>query len=201
MTSPPLRRVALVAALLFSVSGAAFATLVPRMSFEQIVEGSVSIVHGTVVRTWSAWDSSRSTIWTHYEVRIVESLKGDRVETIVVSEPGGEVDGIQMQVVGAPRYVIGEEVVLFAASTPMGYLRTCGWGQGKFQVREVEPGGGKRILGGLGSVQLVDPTGTTKESRRAAGVDLKTLDGLSLEDFKARVRAGVSALGRVETSR
>lgn len=194
----PIRKLALPSALFFFAAFAAApagATLVPRLSFEQLVEGSRAIVHGTVLRSWTGWDSTQTAIWTHYEIRVVDMLKGGRLGSIVVSEPGGEVDGVHMQVVGAPRYAIGEEVVLFAARAANGYLRTCGWGQGKFQVREAsaDAGSGKLVRAVLGGVELIGPIRGEGRPPRKAGVSLKTFDGLDLEAFKARIRQAVSA--------
>ena len=81
---------------------------------------------------------------------------------LTISEPGGDLDGKHMQIVGAPRYEVGEEVVVFASPTPIGYLRTCGWGQGKFEVRPGDGGAAKQVTG------MVDG----RESGTAAGAYL-----------------------------
>ena len=172
-------RLALLPALLASLG----ATTVPEMSFDEVVARSSAIVHGKVVRSWSSWDPQRTAIWTHYDVQVRTALKGGAGSIVTISEPGGEVDGKHMQIAGAPRYTVGEEVVVFATSTPIGYLRTSGWGQGKFEVRPAEGVGSRRVVraGRLG-VRLLESSNSRQG--RAVGA----LDGSDLESFFDSVR-------------
>jgi hypothetical protein len=152
------------------------ATTVETVSFDQAVARSTAIVHGKVVRSWVSWDPEHTAIWTHYEIRIADLLKGPPAPAITISEPGGDLDGKHMQVVGAPRYAVGEEVVVFAAETPIGYLRTCGWEQGKFVVQ--------------GSLVRSSKKGP------AAAQSLVSHDGAGLDAFLARIRGEVARQAR-----
>lgn len=165
------------------------ATLVPRMTVEQMMEASDAIIHGTIARTWSAWDSSHEFIWTHYELRLTESMLGDRLDKVVVSEPGGTVGNDSMEIVGAPRYRIGEEVVLLTARTPIGYLRTSGWGQGRFDVVADPRTGTKVVRSNLAGLELFEPAGAASPATLKPGTSPKSLDGLPLDQFKTRIRA------------
>lgn len=157
------------------------------MSLEEMTESSAAVIHGTVVRSWSAWDSAQQFIWTHYEVRLTESLLGDALDKIVVSEPGGTVGNDSMEIAGTPRYRVGEEVVLFTARTPLGYLRTCGWGQGRFDVVGDPRGAGKIVRSRLAGISLVEPIGAKAAAEKRA-TSPRALDGLPLDQFKSRVR-------------
>ena len=181
--------VSMLVALLL-VASASWATLVPRMSFEEVVARSQSIVQGTVQRTWSEWDDSKTSIWTHYEIEVSVCLKGEESKTIVVSEPGGTVDGKTMRIAGTPKYAVGEEVMLFATPTPIGYVRTCGWGQGKFEVSAsgASPSG-KSVRSSLAGVQLVEGKGP---GLARAQTPLRSLQGMDLAQFKERVRRMVA---------
>jgi hypothetical protein len=171
---------------LFLCAGSLQATLVPRMSLEEVVDASESIVQGTVVRTWSAWDEGHKYIWTHYEIQVADRLKGNLPGRVVVSEPGGTVGEIELQIAGTPQYKVGEEVVLFAERTPLGLLRTCGWGQGKFQISRSARGGTVTVTTAVKGIQLVDrPAGSEAKQQ---GTPLGELNGLELEQFKTRVR-------------
>jgi len=172
--------------LLFSA--AAFATLVPRMTLEDLVDGSRSVVHGTVTRTWTGWDGDGRMIWTHYEIQVADSLKGSPGSRIVLSEPGGMIGDTSMQIVGVPVYEVGEEIVVFTTLTPVGFERTCGWGQGKFGVSASEDGTRKVVSSGLRGVQLVERRRTQPGARSQAATSIDSLNGLALEEFKARLR-------------
>ena len=184
MSLPIPPRLALIPLLLAPLG----ATTAVEMSFEEAVARSEAIVHGAVVRSRSAWDPDRTAIWTHYDIRVQARLKGGSGAILTVSEPGGEIDGKRMQIVGAPRYEVGEEVVVFAASTPIGYLRTCGWGQGKLEVRPDASQPGSRVVRASPlAVQLV------QAPRGKRGPAIRSFDGADLEGFLARVRALVAA--------
>lgn len=194
--SQPLRRScgpAVLVFLLFACVGSLRATQVLRMSLEEVVDASESIVQGTVVRTWSAWDEGGKYIWTHYEIQVADKLKGSVPGTIVVSEPGGAVGETELQIAGTPRYEVGEEVVLFAERTPLGYLRTCGWGQGKFSVVRSGPSGTITVRTAAKGIQMVERPSATQSKPK--GTPLGEVNGLELEQFKTRVRNLVEQRG------
>jgi hypothetical protein len=107
---------------------------VPRLSLEDLVAHSDTIVEGKVVRTWTAMDPENRFIWTHYEIRVGNRLKGSAQETVEIGEPGGTLNGVTLLVPGAALYKQGEQVSVFLYRTPIGYLRTTNYGQGKFML-------------------------------------------------------------------
>ena len=157
-----MKLLSIVAAAL--ITGASLhAASVPAMSFEHIVRSSPRAFRGVVTKSWSAWDEGRTAIWTHYEIRVAETLRGPAGATFTISEPGGTVDGLTMEVPGAPRFSVGEEAVVFAYQTPIGYWRVRGWGQGGFRVDRQDGHGVVRAQLAAG-VLLIDPKGTTAKA-------------------------------------
>lgn len=148
--------------ILLSVA-ACVASSFPQLSLPELVSKSETIVSGTVVRSWTGWDVEHRFIWTHTEIQVGGTLKGKAQTLIQVSEPGGTADGITMKVLGAAGFVSGEQVRLFLYKTPLGYMRTVGYGQGKFTVSND------------GRVH----------ANRAAGFE--ALDGISAVEFRSRV--------------
>ena len=152
------------------------ASTVPRLSLEEMVSRSELIVSGQVTRTWAAWDSRHQFIWTHSEVVVGDVTKGGRMEKVVVSEPGGVVDGVAMRIAGTPTYSPGEQVMLFLERMPNGLLRSAGWGQGKLLVT------------GQGRLQL---THTGAEIVRLGnanpGTGLESLQGSAATELRKRV--------------
>lgn len=180
---------AAAAALILLWARPAQATLVPEVGFETLVAESEAIVHGTVVRSWTAWDDQRAAIWTHYEIRVADWLKGSRAASIQISEPGGSLDGLHTQIVGAPRYAVGEEVVVFADKTPIGYLRTCGWSQGKFLV-SAEAGAAQKIVAPVSSGARI------VSADRQSETPLGSFRQAELDGFMGRIRREVAAGGQ-----
>lgn len=132
-TSTNANRIA--AALLLCAAPLAATQIIP-VTLAEMEKASDIIVHAKVTGKTMAWDDERRVIWTHYDLAPIEFLKGQSNGPLRVSEPGGTDGQVEMKVPGAPEYKIGEEVVVFLEPTDIGYHRTCGWTQGKFQVSQ-----------------------------------------------------------------
>lgn len=155
---------------------AAQATLVPALNLRGLIDQSEFIVHGRVTQSWAAWDSAHKYIWTHYRLEVIDDVKGNPGPNVMVSEPGGSLDGVSMSIAGAPDYQVGEEAIIFLYRTPVGYLRATGCAQGKYTVTPE-----MRVRTNRKGLELLP-----RDS--AGGVSLSALEGLSVADFKARVR-------------
>ncbi len=127
---------AVVSASLVAALGAswAFATSIPRITFAELTDNSDMILTGRIARTWTAWDSDHKYIWTHYELRVSGAHKGGAPALVEFAEPGGIAGGVGMSIAGTVGYTVGENVLVFLQRMPNGYLRTTGWGQGKYRV-------------------------------------------------------------------
>ena len=184
-----MRRALLPAALIFLwADRPALATLTTRLSIEELAERSERIVQGRCIRTWSSWDAERQFIWTHSEILVSSALKGGRTAAVVVSEPGGAVDGVEMTVEGMPRYQPGEELVLFLYRTPVGLVRSRGLAQGRFQVAS-DPAGSRIVRQNLQGAVVVDSSGAASFAGR------RLLDGMPLEAFLSTVRGILAGQG------
>jgi len=173
-----LNRCWVAATLALVLGGVLSAAVYPRYTAEELAERSQMIVQGNVVRSWTAWDSEHKYVWTHYEVSVTDAIRGPRSGSITVSEPGGSLDGIHQQFSGSIPYAPGESAVLFLYQTPIGYWRAVGGPQGKFTV---EPDG--RVRSGAQFAAYAEPAG-----RVTPGLSLDSLEGLTVADFKNRVR-------------
>lgn len=156
---------------------AAQATLVPALSLVALIDQSEIIAHGRVASSWPAWDRGHKYIWTHYRIDVLDPIRGNPGASIVVSEPGGSLDGVAMSISGVPDYAVGEEAIVFLYRTPIGYLRSTGYGQGKYTVTPH-----MRVHANLKGLELLNRDGSNS---------LSTLDGLTIAEFKARVRDAI----------
>jgi len=167
------------------------ATLVPRLTLDEMAAASDCVMEGKVGQSWSAWDPTHRFIWTHYELEVRNWLKGSTASrTVVVSEPGGTIGGLTMRVAGVVPYQAGEDVVVFLYRTPVGFLRVAGYGQGKFIISPAAEGSERRVHASVAGVELVsagDPA-----ARRGSNIGLEQLEGLVLPEFEARVRSSIA---------
>lgn len=109
--------------------------------------------------------------------------KGNFNGELVVSEPGGTLDGINMEFPETVRYRPGEELVLFLYRTPIGYWRARGYSQGKFPVA-AGPDGVRGVRLSTAGLDLAD---TGKPLAGRARSSISEADGLSLDQFRTRV--------------
>ena len=160
------------------VACAAQATSVAQLSFEELIDHSELFVSGQDTRSWADWDAEHKFIWTHHEVAVSASHKGTPGSTVVISELGGVVGDRGMTVAGTVGYQAGEKVLVFLTRVPNGYLRTTGWGQGKYTVDEKNR---LHASASLRAVELVQGT--------VAGTSISSLDGMSTAELHTRVAA------------
>ncbi len=106
-----------LAALVLLAASLAQATVVAKLSTEQLTQKSHRVVRGTVKAAHSAWTPDRRRIVTYYQIDVLESFKGEgAVEVVVV---GGEMDGVAAYPSGFAKMTPGEEVVLFLEKSPL----------------------------------------------------------------------------------
>lgn len=72
------------------------------------------ILIGKVVKKESAWNTSKSRIFTKTTIQVEEYLKGkDNGNTLEVIYPGGEIDGVGEIYTHMPKFENDEEALLF----------------------------------------------------------------------------------------
>jgi hypothetical protein len=174
-------RYALAAGLL--LLGSSSATLIPSVSFEQLTDTSEMIVAGRITNSWPAWDAEHKYIWTHYNLTVSSAVKGSPGAVVEFAEPGGALDGRSTMIAGTVTYAVGDNLVLFLARMPNGYLRTTGWAQGKYAL---DANGRLHANASLGAeaIQANSPSGASS---------VRTLDGMSITELRQRVAARLSA--------
>ncbi len=154
---------------------AASASDLPRYTFNELTDSAEVIATGNITRTWTDWDSDHAYIWTHYELTVADLEKGAAGASIDIAEPGGSLNGLRMSIAGATGYRVGDHVLVFLSRMPNGYLRTAGFGQGKFLI-----GSNERLRA---EVELKPSV--------AEGVQVRSLSGMSVHQAAQLVGARV----------
>lgn len=120
------------------------ATTMSPLTQDQKADASDLIVRGTVTEVWTARDDI-GRIWTHAQIEVAETFKGEPVDLVLVSQMGGVHANDFQPMHGAPRFDVGEEGFFFLEHLPAGYTGVVGWWQGKYTVR-VDPLSGQEML-------------------------------------------------------
>lgn len=185
-----MRRSALSSLFLFallSLAGPAGATVMLEASVDDLARDADAVVRGTVRSTEGRLSGDGQRIYTRVTVEVAEAWKGAPGTTVELQVPGGVHGELGQIVQGAPRFVAGEEVVVFLRRLPEGpagaprTFHVAGLAQGKLRV---EPDAVR------GPVAVPDLRGLELKRRPdEPAVPARPADPIPLADLKARVKA------------
>jgi hypothetical protein len=119
----------------------AHALVLVDQSASDIMRQADLVVLGTVTAQRSVL--VRGAVMTQTLVRVEETLKGRPARQVVVSQLGGRINGVEVDVPGDARLSVGERVVLATYGHPDGLRYLVGMALGVFHVT---PGGARQHL-------------------------------------------------------
>ncbi len=153
-----------------------------RMDLNEILQGSESVVVGSVEEVASFWNEDRTRIYTRASIRIRETLKnGVSDEVIQVVVPGGKVGEITEIVTDTPSFSLGDESLLFLRKSSAGTMVNDVplMGAGDAELFEIHGGvQGKRNIvdGKVGSI----PLDTIRDGIRKNRIELAPSESSSM---------------------
>ncbi len=115
------------------------ATVLLKMSMDELTTSSEEIVQGKVKEITSQWNEKRTLIFSEIKIEVKERIKGEKErKEIVVRQLGGKVGDMRLKVIGMPVFQEEEEVILFLKEdkTQLKKFYVTGLYQGKFAVKE-----------------------------------------------------------------
>lgn len=175
--------IALLLALAFAT--AATAATVRPMLLDEIIDTAATAFHGRCIANRTELDPATNLVVTFTTFEVSDVLKGQVTATHVIKQIGGTLpDGRSgMLVQGVPRFVVGEEYVVFLAGvSSMGFSSPIGLSQGNFSVQQ--SAAGKTIATGADFREL-----TAKMPLAAMPPAGKPVRQLGLEAFKEMARS------------
>ncbi len=104
-----------------------------RLSLDDLVAKSTSIVRGKVVKSWAGFTGP--SIYTHYTIDVSERWKGPAQASVEVIVLGGIVNNLRQSFAGAPVLNQGDEFVFFLWTSKAGLTQLLGFTQGLFAVQ------------------------------------------------------------------
>ncbi len=160
MTSPMKKCIPALAALALVVPALVGATTLLRLSVEKMSQDAEMVVLGHVAWSYAVQPDPDGPIYTMTGVEVGRCIAGDCPETVVLRHRGGTVDGLTLYIPGMPRFVPGQEVLLFLEpdyEKVPGYHSVVGMVQGFFLVVTEPVSGARLAVQQLGGVTLAAP--------------------------------------------
>jgi len=126
------RCAALVLLILATGTTCARGTTLERMTLSQLATAAQSIAR--VRCTGSASRREAGSIWTFTDFTVEETFKGAPGAQVTIRLPGGRDGHLTETVEGAPRFVPGEEAIVFLERTRSGDWSISAWAEGTFRI-------------------------------------------------------------------
>jgi hypothetical protein len=116
------------------------ATVFVPTDLQSIARDAMVIARGRVVAVTGQWTSDRRGIETMVTLETEVYLKGWFGETIQFRVPGGELGRYRSIVIGSPRFVPGQHVIVFLNAQGPSVPHVIGLTQGVYRVERASDG-------------------------------------------------------------
>lgn len=152
------------------------ATVVVPTDLNELVRDSLAIVRGRVASVRARQGTGRQ-VERLVTIDVITYYKGDLGKSLVFRVPGGTLGRYRTLVIGAPKYVDGEEVVLFLNARGPSMPHVLGLFQGTYRVVEDEAAGTRVVVpAGLRATSRTRQVVRGDGSRRP--VELRTFEAM-----------------------
>jgi hypothetical protein len=165
--------------------GISHALEVPPLPFEVVVRSADVVFRGTVVRVESSWVSTESgpAIVTLVTFRVERTLKGKLGAELSLEFLGGRVGEEVLEVVGAPRFEVGQRDVICAQVDDRYVSPITGFNQGRFRINRDGTSGHEYVTTSSGFPVV---NGAADSRTRTLSLS-PTTGGTRLESFEEEV--------------
>jgi len=165
------------------------ATSVLSTTLAEMAKVSDAVVLGRVTKKAVRWSTAGDAIYTYVSVRVDSRFKGEVADDITVVVPGGTVGETTRVVHGAPRFTVGEKVVLYLEARTKGEtgFNVVGMFVGKLAVKPTATGEVVEYGYPVPKVEPGDPPAVVKKKTFIHDF----VSGMDLRSFVFKVRADV----------
>ena len=140
-----LRVGALVSVLVLLAGVHTGATVHAPAEWSELVVAARAIAHGRIIDVRAHAAADRRRVETLVTLQVATYLKGHWGPTVTFRVPGGQIGRYRTVVPGAPRFVLGEEVVLLLGAQGPSIPHVLGLSQGVFRVYRDTQSGERRV--------------------------------------------------------
>jgi opacity protein-like surface antigen len=179
------KRLLILALLVASCLAPLQSATLERLSLDDMITKSTTIVRGKVTSSWAALTGS--VIYTHYRIQVSESFKGNDKGAVEIMVPGGTVNGLHQNFSGSPLLNQGDEFVFFLWTSNSGITWITGLTQGLFTLPAADVSA-NRVATRQASRELMLDAATSQSVKDSAL-------SIRLSDLRTRIAATLAAQG------
>jgi hypothetical protein len=188
-------------ALLTLLPLAARATTVIAPSFDRLVDSSDYIVRATVKSVVSEWRDNpdkpgQRYIGSRVELEVLETVKGTPPSPLVLDLVGGKVGDKELAIDGMPKFVVGEENILFVKGNGRQIVPLVGMMHGKFSVRRDKRTGRDEVIRHTGDPLYSEKDLAQSDAASAGPTRDAKAAPLTAADFTTRIRQAAKSTDR-----
>lgn len=189
-------------ALLTLLPLAARATTVIAPSFDRMVDSSDYIVRATVKSVTSEWRDNpdkpgQRYIGSRVALEVLEVVKGTPPSPLVLDVVGGKVGDKELTIGGMPKFVVGEEDILFIKGNGRQIVPLVGMMHGKYAVRRDKRTGRDEVFRHNGDPLYSEQLAATAGSAASATTpNAAKASPLTAAEFTSRIRTSAKSFNR-----
>ena len=165
------------------------ATTLVHFDTAGLTRNADQIVVGTVADVRSYWNPAHTRILTDIGISVSETVKGAAAPRLVITQLGGEVDGVKVTLAGCPAFHPGEEALLFVTRDRAARSQLTGLAQGKFEIVRDRMTGERLIQRRMEGFAISDVRGLRSVPIQSTQLTLK------LDDLVREIRSAIARKG------
>ncbi len=158
------------------------ATTLVRLSLDQLAAGSDAVARVNFSGAQSRWENG--SIWTVTTAQVVETMKGKLPAEILLRLPGGRVGHLTSKVEGTPKFIPGDDAVVFLKRTPAGGFTVAGWVEGTFRISRDPRTGSQTVTQDSSAFAVFDATTRTFRN--------EGIHRMPIDEFRARIATAIA---------
>lgn len=161
-----------------------------KSTLRQLVDEAEYIVVATCIGQSTHFDASGSRVFTISRFDVNQVVAGEPpITDISLRVIGGDRDGLQVNVPGAPRFGQGRKYLLFVTREfENGFRTTVGWQQGVMEVMKPSANEPELVVSSPGMAEVFD-----RELKTMRGHEKPNISGLKLEEALAVLQREAAA--------
>jgi hypothetical protein len=195
----PLRLIGSLAVLAsLAVLPPARATTIIAPDFEELVNSADYVVRASVKSVRSEWrrstdDPQQAYIATLVELEVLEVISGQPPSPLVLDLVGGRVGDKELTVDGAPRFVVGQESILFVRGNGRQIVPLVGMRHGHYPVRRDKRTGETQVMRSGGKLLYSEREIALPEAAARTIARDPQARPLDAAEFSRRIRASLKS--------